>query len=118
MIERAIPTVYDRLRTIVGVVQTGLEGNVSSIRHIEGRMAALENVVSDFCGGAFNLSFMPRSHRAQEPPRLPLRSLPLPRLPTAAPSSRPMPAPTAIELLAPEPPTYQLSRSITTIPDL
>jgi Transcriptional activator of glycolytic enzymes len=29
-----------------------------------------------------------------------------------------MPAPTAIELLAPEPPTYQLSRGITTIPDL
>jgi Transcriptional activator of glycolytic enzymes len=118
VIERAIPAVCDRLRTIAGVVQTGLEGNVSSIRHMEGRMAALENVVSDFYSGAFNLSFTPGSRRAQEPPQLPLCSLPLPCLPTAAPSSGPMPAPTAIELLAPEPPTYQLSRGITTIPDL
>ena len=80
-------------------------------------MAALENVVSDFCSGAFNLTFTPGSHRAQE--LLPLCSLPLPRLPTAALSSRSMPTPTAIERLAPELPlTYQLSRGITTIPDL
>ena len=106
VIQKAIPAVCDRLRTIAGVVQTGLEGNDSSIQRVAERMAALENVVSDFCGGAFNLTFTPGSRRAQEPLQLPLCSLPLPRLPTAAPSSGPMPAPTAIERLAAEPPTY------------
>jgi hypothetical protein len=116
VIQKAMPAVCDRLRTIAGAVQAGLEGNDSSIRRMEGRMLALENVVSDFSNGAFNLTFTPGSRRAQE--QLPLSSLPLPRLPTGGPSSGPMPAPTAIERLAPEPPTYQLSRGITTIPDL
>lgn len=79
-------------------------------------MVALENIVSDFCNGAFNLTFTPGSKRAQG--QLPLCSLALPRLPTGAPSSGPMPTPTPIERLASEPPTYQLSRGITTIPDL
>jgi hypothetical protein len=79
-------------------------------------MLALENVVSDFCSGAFNLTFTPGSRKAQQ--EQPLCSLPLPRFPTGAPSSGPMPAPTVIEKLAPEPPIYQLSRGITTIPDL
>jgi hypothetical protein len=116
VIEKAIPAVCDRLRTITGVVQTGLESNDSSIRRLEGRIAALETTMKDFCEGAFNLTFTPGSRRAQEP--LPLCSLPPLRLPTAGPSSGPMPAPTAIENLAAQPPTYHLSRGITTIPDL
>lgn len=67
VIQKAIPAVCDRLRIIAGVVQTGLEGNDSSIRRVEGRIAALENVVNDFCGGAFNLTFTPSSCRAEEP---------------------------------------------------
>ena len=82
---------------------------------MEGRIAALENTVNDFCSGAFNLTFPPGSRRAQEP--VPLCSLPL-HLPTAAPSSGPMPAPAVIEKLAAGPPTYHLSRGITTILDL
>jgi len=117
VIQKAILAVCGRLRTIAGVVQTGLEGNDASIQRVEGRIAALENVVGDFCGGAFNLTFTPGSRRAQEP-QPPICSLPLPRLPTAAPSSSPVPAPAAIERLATEPPTYHLSRGITTIPDL
>jgi hypothetical protein len=73
-----MPAVCDRLRTIAGVVQTGLEANDSSIQRMEGRMSALENVVSDFCNGAFNLTFTPGSHRGQEQEQLPLGSLPLP----------------------------------------
>jgi len=119
-IQKAIPAVCDRLRTITGAMQTGLEGNDSSIRRVEGRIAALENVVNDFCSGAFNLTFTPGSRRAQE--SLPLCSLGPLRLPAAAatapPSSGPMPAPTVIESLAAQPPTYHLSRGITTIPDL
>jgi len=57
-----MPAVCDRLRTIAGVVQTGFEGNDSSIQRMEGRMLALENVVSDFYSGAFNLTFTPGSH--------------------------------------------------------
>ena len=64
VIQKAIPAVCDHLCTITGIVQTGLEGNDSSIQHMEGRIAALENVVSDFCSGAFNLTFMPGSCRA------------------------------------------------------
>jgi hypothetical protein len=79
-------------------------------------MLALENVVSDFYNGAFNLTFTPGSCRAQE--SLPLYSLPPIRLPTTGPSSGPMPTPATIESLAAQPPTYQLSRGITTIPDL
>ena len=66
VIQKTIPAVCDRLRTIAGVVQTGLESNDCSIRRMEGRMAALENVVSDFCSGAFNLTFIFSSYRAQK----------------------------------------------------
>jgi hypothetical protein len=125
VIQKAMPAVCDHLRTLTGVVQTGLEAIDSlqridsSIQRIEGRLLALESAVSNFCSGTFNLTFTPGSRRSQEQEqeRLPLRSLHL-RPPTAGPSSGPMPAPTAIQRLAPEPPTYQLSRAITTIPDL
>jgi hypothetical protein len=79
-------------------------------------MSALENTISDFCSGAFNLTFTPGSYRAQE--SLPLCSLPPIRLPTASPLSRPMPTLATIKSLVAQPPTYQLSRGITTIPDL
>jgi hypothetical protein len=116
IIQKAVPAVCDRLHTIAGVVQTGLENNDASIQRMEGRMAALESTVNDFCSGAFNLTFTPGSRRAQE--SLPLCSLPPLCLPTGAPSSGPMPAPTTIESLAAQPPTYHLLRGITTIPDL
>jgi hypothetical protein len=68
VIQKAIPAVCDRLRTIAGVVQTGLEANDASIQRmeqqIEGRMAAVESTVNDFCNGAFNLTFTPGSRRA------------------------------------------------------
>ena len=115
VIQNAIPTVCNRLRTIAGVVQTGLENNDASIQRMEGRMAALESTMNDFCSGAFNLTFTPSSRRTHE--SLPLCSLP--PLPTSASSSGPMPTPTTIESLAVEQPlTYHLSRGITTIPDL
>jgi hypothetical protein len=116
VIQKAIPAVCDRLRTMAGVVQTGFKNNDSSIQRIEGRIAALGDTVGDFCSGAFNLTFTPGSCRAQE--SLPLCSLPSIRPPTAGPSSGPMPAPATIEGLAAQLPTYHLSRGITTIPDL
>ncbi len=72
----------------------------------------MENVVKDFCGGAFNLSFTPGSRGQSQ-----LCALP-PRLPPGGPSSGPMPAPTAIEKLSEEPPVYKLSRGVATIQDL
>src|SRR5208282_5596829 len=84
VVQKAIPAVCDRLRTIAGVVQTGLENNDSSIRRMEGRVAALESTMNDFCSGAFNLTFTPSSRRAQG--SLPLCSLPPICLPTAGPS--------------------------------
>jgi hypothetical protein len=79
-------------------------------------MAALENIVNDFRSGAFNLTFTPSSCKAQG--SLPLCSLPPLCLPTTAPSSGPMPVPATIESPAAQPPTYHLSRGITTIPNL
>jgi hypothetical protein len=115
VIQESIPAVCDRLRTIAGVVSAGLV-NDSSIQQMEGRMAAPESTVNDFCSGGLNLTFTPSSPGAQGP--LPLCSLLALCLSTAAPSFGPMPAPATIESLAAQPPTYHLSRSITTIPDL
>jgi hypothetical protein len=64
VIQKAIPAVCNRLCTIASVVQTSLEGNDSLIRQVEGRIAALENVVNDFCSSAFNLTFTLSSRRA------------------------------------------------------
>jgi hypothetical protein len=118
VIQKAIPAVCDRLRTITGVVQTGPENIDAPIQRMEGMVTALQSTVSDFCSGPFNLTFTPGSRKARE--SLPLCSLPpLPLcLPAGAPSSGPMPAPATIESLAAQPPTYRLSRGITTIPDL
>jgi len=111
-VQKALPAVCDSLRTITGVVKTGLESNDSSMRcmnssmqHMGRRMATLENVVTNFCSGAF--TFTPGSRVVQEPQPLPL--------PAAA---GPMPAPTAIESLEEQPPTHRLSRGTTTITDL
>lgn len=67
-VQKAIPAVCDRLRTVTGVVKTSLESNDSSMRsinsslqHMERRMATLENVVTNFCGGAF--TFTPGNRR-------------------------------------------------------
>ena len=79
-------------------------------------MAALESTVNDFYSSTFNLTFTPSSRRACE--SLPPCSLPPLYLPTSTPSSGLMPAPATIESLAAQPPTYHLSRGITTILDL
>lgn len=113
-IQKAIPSVCDRLRTMTSVLQAGLEDNDSSAQRIEERIAALENVVKDFCSGAFNLSFTPGNRVT-----LALCSLPPPlHPPPGSPFPGLMPAPTVIERLSKEPPVYKLSRGITTIPDL
>jgi len=110
-VQKALPAVCDSLRTVTGVVKTGLESNDSSMRcmnssmqHMERRMATLENVVTNFCCGAF--TFTPGSRGVQEPQPPPL------------PAAAGPPAPTAIESLEEQPPTHRLSRGTTTITDL
>ena len=61
VIQKAMLAVCDRLRTMTSVIQTSMEGNNTSIQRIEGRMQALEDVISDFCNSAFNLTFTPSS---------------------------------------------------------
>ena len=111
-VQKALPAVCDSLRTVTGVVKIGLESKDSSMRcmnssmrHMERRMATLENVVTNFCSGAF--TFTPGSRGVQEPQP--------PPIPAAA---GPMPAPTAIESLEEQPPTHRLSRGATKITDL
>jgi hypothetical protein len=91
-VQKALPAICDSLRTVTGVVKTGLESNESSMwcmnssmQHMERRMATLENMV-----------FTPGSRRVHAP----------------------MPAPTAIESSEEQPPTHRLSRGTTTITDL
>jgi hypothetical protein len=112
VIEKALPAVCDRLHTITGVVQTGFEGSESQLQQLGKRMLALENVVGDFCTGAFNLTFTPGSQKGLQP----LCSFPSFAAATAAPLS-PMLTSPSIRIVE-QPPTYQLSRGITTIPDL
>jgi hypothetical protein len=117
-IEECMPMVGEHLRTMAGAIQTGLEGNDRSIRHmqemVDVRLGTIENTLNRICDGSF--TFTPGSSRRAQGSQ-PSCSLPL-RLPTAAPSSGPMPAPTAIESLAEQPPMYHMSRGITTIPEL
>jgi transcriptional activator of glycolytic enzymes GCR1 len=109
-VQKALPAVWDSLHTVTGMVKTGLESNDSSMRcmnsmqHMKRRMATLENVVTNFCSGAF--TFTPGSRESRSPGT------------TAAAAAGPMPAPTAIESLEEQPPTHRLSRGTTTIMDL
>ena len=75
-VQKALPAICDSLRTVTGVVKTGLESNDSSMRcmnssmqHMERRMATLENVVTNFCSGAFTFTPGSRSRSHSRPSR-------------------------------------------------
>jgi hypothetical protein len=114
-IQKAIPAVNDRLRTMTGVIQNGQATHAQALcsledlltTRIERRIESIAGALSEFIGGSFH--FVPRGH--QLAPAL-----------IAAPSTGASPLPiTALALAqATEVPQlqYRMSRTIQTIPEL
>lgn len=113
-IEKAVPALNDRLRTMAGVIQNGQVTHAQALRSLEGiissRVSQLTSALDDFLGGSFTCQFVPRSlghslgHAAGPAPAL-VRPAPLPLTALAGAA-------------APSVPEYTMSRTIQTIPEL
>ena len=127
-IEKAIPAVSDRLRTLTSVVQTGQVAAATQISDLKGEVIELHNVVADFVKGSFTatttLSFSTSSMlAAAASPALPLVATPLVAAPTPIVlSGKPVtPLSPLRKLIQQETqvvPSYKLSRDVYTIPNL
>lgn len=118
-IQKAIPAVNDRLRTMTGIIQNGQATHAQALSaledllttRIEQRMEGIAGALSDFVGGSFH--FVPRGQLAPSPiaaPALATGAHPLP--------GRPVALPIAALAQAAEVPQYRMSRTIQTIPEL
>jgi hypothetical protein len=119
-IQKAIPAVNDRLRTMTGIIQNGQVTHAQALcsledlltTRIEQRMESIAGALSEFVGGSFH--FVPRGQVAPAliagPPLTGASSLP----------NRPVTLPvTALAHAAEVPlPQYHMSRTIQTIPEL
>jgi hypothetical protein len=132
-IEKAIPSVNERLRSMTSVVQTGQAAHATGLAQLEYAVNELAGKVTDFLTGSFALTFTPGRSRLL-PQGHDLAGLPRQHTP---PSPTPLPQ-SAIDLggggpLLPSQPTalkrqneadmayvpsYKLSRQVMTIPDL
>lgn len=118
-IQKAIPALNDRLRTMTGVIQNGQVTHTQALHSLENiiasRVSQLTSAIDDFVGGSFTCQFVPRSQaqgNAAGPGALPFAGT------TASPQA-PMPLPlTTISRTAPSIPDYTMSRTIQTIPEL
>ena len=118
-IQKAVPALNDRLRTITGVIQNGQITHAQALRSLESiiasRVSQLTSAIDDFVGGSFTCQFVPRS-QAQGDVAGP-RALPF----AGATASPPVPVPLPLAALArtaPSIPDYTMSRTIQTIPEL
>lgn len=117
-IQKAIPTVNDRLRTMTGVIQNGQATHAQALyaledlltARIEQKIETIAGALSEFIGGSFH--FVPRGHQlASALVAGPItRASPLPNRPAALP--------VAALAQAAEAPQYRMSRTIRTIPEL
>jgi len=107
-IQKAIPAVSDRLRTMTGVIQNGQITHAQALRSLEGEVKRLAGVVTDFVQGTYTMQFTPRSVLEAPPPL------------TGASFGPAAPVPLPVETLAKaaEKPRYRMSRTATTIPAL
>src|SRR5947207_5733763 len=110
-IQKAIPAVSDRLRTMTGIMQISQVTTSQVLREISWRVDDLKSVITDFVTGSFNISFTPGS---QQP--LPSVFSPHPQ-PISSSGLVPL-VPSPIERLVQTVLAYKLSRTIYTIPDL
>jgi hypothetical protein len=126
-IQKAIPAVNDRLRTMMGVIQNGQASHTQRLHVLEAsqaqRLHSLEGLIThttdqlahmlqDYFGGAFTTQFIPRSQLlAPESRPVPqgyyMPSMPVPLPVTGSAQAQPLPVP-----------QYHMSRTIQTIPEL
>jgi hypothetical protein len=120
-IQKAIPAVNDRLRTMTGVIQNGQATHALALcsledlltTRIEQRIESIAGALSEFIGGSFH--FVPRGHQLAPA----LMAAPI----TGASSlpNRPVALPiTALAQAAADvpQPQYRMSRTLQTIPEL
>lgn len=62
-IEKAVPAVADRLRSITGEVRSGLAAHGAKLDAVELEMKRLRLSVEDFTDGSFSFHFTPRRTR-------------------------------------------------------
>jgi hypothetical protein len=109
-IQKAVPAVNDRLRTMTAVIQNGQVAHSQALRSLEGllvsQMEQLTGTINEFVSGTFTCQFVPGS-----------RHVPSTSGATFGPSAHtPLPV-TALEK-ASKVPEYCMSRTIQTIPEL
>jgi hypothetical protein len=141
-IQKAIPSVNERLRAISSIVQTGQAAQAVSLAQLTSSVNRLASKLDDFLTGSFSLQFTPgrsrmlpqgydlaRGERRQctppPPPNLNVRQPaiidlggPLPPAPTALGVPGPGPAPAPAPARHDPVPSYRLSRQVATVPDL
>ena len=121
-IQKAIPAVNDRLRTMTGVIQNGQASHAQALcsledlltTRIEQRIEQIAGALSEFIGGSFH--FVPRGQQLVVP-------VPVPAPITDAFSSLSLSSglvalPTIVPAQAAEPLQYRMSRTLRTIPEL
>jgi hypothetical protein len=119
-IQKAIPAVNDRLRTMTGIIQNGQANHTQALctledlltTRIEQRIESIAGALSQFIGGSFH--FVPRGH--QLAPAL----MGAPMTGASSLPNRPVALPIAALAQAAEAPQpqYRMSRTVQTIPEL
>jgi hypothetical protein len=129
-IEKAIPSVNERLRSLESAIRTGLAANASELAELKREQKETRQALADFTAGSFALIWTPGRSRmlpqgfdafGQLRQRTPPSPLGAPSPPIDLGSSLPL-APTAIEQQRHGErayvPTNKLSRQVRNIPDL
>jgi hypothetical protein len=113
-IQKAIPAVNDRLRTMTGIIQNGQASHaqaLGSLDHltarIEQRIEGIAGTLSEFIGGSFQ--FVPRSQLGPAAP---------PIIGASSLLNGPVAVPVTTLAQAVEVPRYRMSRAVQTIPEL
>jgi hypothetical protein len=120
-IQKAVPALNDRLRTMTGVIQNGQVTHTQALSTLEGmlvsRIGQLSSAIDDFVGGSFTCQFVPQS-QGQAGSRTGLAA------PSSGGSVGPLaPVPLPVTGLASAAPAsglgqYSMSRAVHTIPEL
>jgi Transcriptional activator of glycolytic enzymes len=119
-IQKAVPALNDRLRTMTGVIQNGQVTHAQALRSLEGIIASkvsqLTSAIDDFVGGSFTCQFVPRSQGQGQAYAGPW-ALPFTGAATGPLAPAPLPL-TALAKASSSVPEYSMSRTIQTIPEL
>lgn len=113
-IQKAIPSVNERLRVVSSIIQTGQAAQAISLAQVTSSLNQLTSKLDDFLTGSFSLHFTPGRSRI----------LPQGYDPTLGQHRQSPPSPLNLNIGQPlsidlvQVPSYKLSRQVTTVPDL